>query len=279
MAHIVADDVDPQVQEVIAGFRKDPEYEKELFIDRERAIELTGPDTALVIVDTNRSGYTACEELLALTNTVVVLDHHRQGDDRIREAVLSYIEPYASSACEMIAEILQYISDDIRIKSIEADSMYAGIMIDTNNFMAKAGVRTFEAAAFLRYQGVDPVDVKRLFQSGFEETVQRYRVIEQAKLYRKDIAIACAQENVSRPLAGQAADEILSIDGIHAAFVLFRQNDAVFISARSDSVDRPACILHLPDRLCCLTFAVAEALDLEPLDVLGPAVFVLIVVT
>ena len=120
-----------------------------MFIDRNQAIDLVDDNTVVVVVDTNKPSYTECEDLLYLTKTIVVLDHHRSGNEVIQNAVLSYVEPYASSTCEMVAEILQYFSDDLRIRSMEADCLYAGIMIDTNNFMNKTGVRTFEAAACL----------------------------------------------------------------------------------------------------------------------------------
>ena len=121
-AYIVADDVSDSIRPVIKGFRDNPDYSADMFIDRKRAKELTNADTALVVVDTNKASYTACEELLHLTNTIVVLDHHRQGDDRIQNAVLSYIEPYASSACEMVAEVLQYYDENLKLQSQEADA-------------------------------------------------------------------------------------------------------------------------------------------------------------
>ncbi len=236
MAHIVADDVDPQVQEVIAGFRKDPEYEKELFIDRERAIELTGPDTALVIVDTNRSGYTACEELLALTNTVVVLDHHRQGDERIREAVLSYIEPYASSACEMVAEIVQYFSEDMKLRPIEADAMYAGIVVDTGNFTSRTGVRTFEAAAYLRRNGADITRVRKMFREDADDLMAKATVVSHAEIFDNSYALSvCDPKGLHSPtvVAAQAANELLNMSGVKASFVLTNYNGQIYISARA----------------------------------------------
>ena len=139
-----------------------------MFVDSEQAKELVDNNTVVVVVDTNKPSYTECEDLLYMTKTVVVLDHHRRGSEVIDNAVLSYVEPYASSACEMVAEILQYFSDDLRIRNMEADCIYAGIMIDTNNFTTRAGVRTFEAAAFLRRSGADVTRVRKMLRDNLE---------------------------------------------------------------------------------------------------------------
>lgn len=151
------------VRPIIENFRDNPDYDEDMFVDSDEAKEIVDNNTVVVVVDTNKPSYTECEELLHKTKTIVVLDHHRQGSEVIQNAVLSYIEPYASSSCEMVAEILQYFSDDIKIYNIEADAIYSGIIIDTNNFTAKTGVRTFEAAAFppplrrRRYQSTENV--------------------------------------------------------------------------------------------------------------------------
>lgn len=154
-AYIVINTPTSSIRPLMDAFLQNKEYDPRMFIKSSEAKEIVDENTVVVVVDTNRPSYTECEELLSMTKTIVVLDHHRQGKDVIQNAVLSYIEPYASSACEMVAEILQYFSDGIRIRNIEADSIYAGIMIDTNNFLTKTGVRTFEAAAFLRRCGAD----------------------------------------------------------------------------------------------------------------------------
>ena len=146
-AYIVINNPTSSIRPLMDGFLHSQDYDSRMFVTSHEAKEIVDDNT---VVDTNRPGYTECEELLYMTKTIVVLDHHRQSKDIIQNAVLSYIEPYASSACEMVAEILQYFADGIRIRNIEADSLYAGIMIDTNNFTTRAGVRTFEAAAFLR---------------------------------------------------------------------------------------------------------------------------------
>ena len=231
-ANIVVEQASSSAPKLLELIRKESQYE-DVLLSGQDAMLLADARSLLIVVDTNRPDQVENRDLLESMNRVAVIDHHRRAADYIANAALNLHEPFASSASELVTELLTYTVDAKSILPCELAALMAGIVLDTKNFTVRVNSRTFEAAAFLRYQGVDPVDVKRLVQSGFEETVQRYRVIEQAKLYRKDIAIACAQENVSRPLAGQAADEILSIDGIHAAFVLFRQNDAVFISARS----------------------------------------------
>ncbi len=235
-AHIVADDVTEDVKPVIEGFRKDASYEQDLFIDREKAKELTGADTALVVVDTNSQSYTACEELLHLTNTIVVLDHHRQGSDRIQNAVLSYIEPYASSACEMVAEILQYFDEEPKLRSMEADAMYAGIVVDTSGFITRTGVRTFEAAAYLRRCGADIVRVRKLFRDDMEDLRARSKAVAAAEIVDDIYAVSvCPSEGLRAPtvVAAQAANELLDVVGIRASFVLTDFNEQVYISARA----------------------------------------------
>ena len=193
-------------------------------------------NTVVVVVDTNRPSYTECEELLHMTKTIVVLDHHRRGSEVIENAVLSYVEPYASSACEMVAEILQYFSDDLRIRNMEADCLYAGIMIDTNNFTTRAGVRTFEAAAFLRRSGADVTRVRKLLRDDLKSYQARAEAVRTAQIYREYYAIArCPSENLDSPtvIGAQAANELLNIAGVKASFVLTQYNNEVYISARA----------------------------------------------
>ena len=155
-----------------------------MFVDSAQAKDLIDNNTVVVVVDTNRPSYTECEELLYMTKTVVVLDHHRRGSEVIENAVRSYVEPDASSACEMVAEILQYFSDDLRIRNIEADCLYAGIVIDTNNFTTRAGVRTFEAAAFLRRSGADVTRVRKLLRDDLKSYQARADAVRTAHIYR-----------------------------------------------------------------------------------------------
>ena len=189
--------------------------------------------TLLVVVDTNRPEMVESQALLESLNRVAVIDHHRRAADYISNAALSLHEPFASSASELVTELLMYAVDAKDILPGELKALLAGIVLDTKNFTVRVNSRTFEAAAFLRYQGADPVEVKRLFQSDFEQTVRRYQIIEAARVYRDSLAVACEDREISRALAGQAADELLNIDGIDTSFVLFRQPDGIYISARS----------------------------------------------
>lgn len=235
-ANIVADDVADSIRPIIKGFRDNPDYDADMFIDRKQAMELTGPDTVVVVVDTNKASYTACEELLHQTNSIVVLDHHRQGDDTIKNAVLSYIEPYASSACEMVAEVLQYYDDSLKLRSQEADAMYGGIVIDTQNFVTKTGVRTFEAAAYLRRSGADITRVRKQFREDMEDSRAKAKAVAEAEVFRGAYAISvCDSEGLHSPtiVAAQAANELLNIVGIKASFVMTDYNDQIYISARS----------------------------------------------
>ena len=171
-----------------------------------------------------------------MTKTVVVLDHHRQAGEVVEHAVLSYIEPYASSACEMVAEILQYVDDDMRLRQVEADAMYAGIMIDTNNFLTKTGVRTFEAAAFLRRCGADITRVRKIFRSSMNEYKIRAEAIAAMEIYREYYAITeCKAQSAESPtiIGAQVANALLEITDVKASFVLTEYNERIFVSARS----------------------------------------------
>ena len=235
-ASIVADDIAESVRPVIEGFKEKKGADPEMFVDRRRAKELTNADTVLIIVDTNRANYTACKELLRLTTSIVVFDHHRQGVDRIDNAVLSYIEPYASSACEMVAEVLQYFDDTLKLRSNEADAMYAGIVVDTNGFITRTGVRTFEAAAYLRQNGADVTRVRKLFRDEPGDLIARAKAIAGAELFLNEYAISvCPGEGTSQPtiVAAQAANELLNVKNVKASFVLVSYNEQVYISARA----------------------------------------------
>lgn len=234
--HIVINDPTSSIRPLMAGFLNSPEYEDNMFVSSQEAKELVDANTCVVVVDTNKPSYTECEDLLYKTKTIVVLDHHRRGSEVIQNAVLSYVEPYASSTCEMVAEVLQYFSDGIRIRSLEADSIYAGIMIDTNNFTAKAGVRTFEAAAFLRRCGADVTRVRKMLRDNIESYKARAEAIRTAEIYREVFAIAvCPSEGLESPtvVGAQASNELLNIAGIKASFVLTAYNNVIYISARA----------------------------------------------
>ena len=234
--NIVVNDPTTSIRPLMAGYMNNPDYEPSMFVNSAQAKELVDNNTVVVVVDTNKPSYTECQDLLYMTKTVVVLDHHRRGSEVIENAVLSSVEPYASSACEMVAEILQYFSDDLRIRNMEADCLYAGIMIDTNNFTTRAGVRTFEAAAFLRRSGADVTRVRKLLRDNLESYKARAEAVRTASIYRNYFAIArCPSEGVDSPtvVGAQAANELLNIAGVKASFVLTQYNDEVYISARA----------------------------------------------
>ena len=233
--HIVVNDPSTSIRPLMAGYINNPDYEH-LCSLTEPAMELVDDNTVVVVVDTNKPSYTECEELLYMTKTIVVLDHHRRGNEVIQNAVLSYVEPYASSTCEMVAEILQYFSDDLRLRNIEADCIYAGIMIDTNNFITRAGVRTFEAAAFLRRSGADMTRVRKMLRDNIDSYKARAEAVRTAEIYRGCFAIAkCPSEGLESPtvVGAQAANELLNIAGVKASFVLTTYNKEVYVSARA----------------------------------------------
>ena len=235
-AYIVINTPTSSIRPLMDGFLHSQEYDSRMFVNSHEAKEIVDDNTVVVVVDTNRPNYTECEELLSMTKTIVVLDHHRQTNEQIENAVLSYIEPYASSACEMVAEILQYFADGIRIRNIEADSIYAGIMIDTNNFLTKTGVRTFEAAAFLRRCGADVTRVRKLFRENVEDYRAKGEAIRNAELFREHFAISvCPSEGLESPtvVGAQAANELLNVIGVRASFVLTDYRNTIYISARS----------------------------------------------
>ena len=234
--HIVINEVSTSVKPLLELFTGHPEYETDMFINSQQAIEAAGANTVLVIVDVNRPSITECPELLKICKSIVVLDHHRQSSEVIENATLSYVEPYASSACEMVAEILQYVGDGIKIRSNEADCIYAGIIIDTNNFVAKTGVRTFEAAAFLRRNGADVTRVRKLFREEASDYKAKAETVRHAEIYRNDFAISrCPSSGIESPtiVGAQAANELLDIKGIKASFVLTEYQGKVYISGRS----------------------------------------------
>ncbi len=235
-AHIVLNDVTTSVAPLVALFKNNPEYDEDMIIGSQQAIEMAGNNVVLVVVDVNKPSITECPDLLRFCKSVVVLDHHRQGTETIENATLSYVEPYASSASEMVSEILQYTYDNIKIRTEEADCLYSGIMIDTNNFMSKAGVRTFEAAAFLRRNGADVTRVRKLFREDAAEYKAKADAVSQAEIYKQFFAISiCNNEELQSPtiVGAQAANELLNIRGIKASFVLTDFQGKIYISARS----------------------------------------------
>ena len=235
-AHIVLNDISNTLQPLVDLFKNNPEYDADMIVGSTQAIELAGNNAVLVVVDVNKPAITECPDLLKACKSIVVLDHHRQGAETIENATLSYVEPYASSTCEMVSEILQYTSDGIKIRTEEADCMYSGIMIDTNNFMSKTGVRTFEAAAFLRRSGADVIRVRKMFREGANEYKAKADAVSQAEIYRQSYAISiCTSEDIQSPtvVGAQAANELLNIRGVKASFVLTEYQGKIFVSARS----------------------------------------------
>ena len=235
-AHIVLNDTIPAIQPMVDLFKNNPEYEEDMIIGSQQAIEAAGNNTVLVVVDVNKPSITECPDLLRFCKSVVVLDHHRQGTETIENATLSYVEPYASSACEMVSEVLQYTYDNIKMRSEEADCLYSGIMIDTNNFMVKTGVRTFEAAAFLRRNGADVTRVRKLFREDAMEYKAKADAVSQAEIYKQCFAISiCTADDLPSPtiIGAQAANELLNIRGVKASFVLTDYQGKIYISARS----------------------------------------------
>ena len=235
-ANVVINEVSASLRPLYNMYIDNPSYPDDLFLTSEQALNLADENSMVVVVDTNRPKMVECEELLYLAKTIVVLDHHRQSSDSIDNALLSYIEPYASSACEMVSEILQYIVDDIQIPNLEASSMYAGIMIDTNSFMNRTGVRTFEAAAFLRRSGADITLVRKMFRDDMEGYRAKAAIISSAEVYQKKFAIATGADlHVESPtiIGAQAANELLDISEIKASFVLTEYNGKIYVSARS----------------------------------------------
>lgn len=235
-AQIVINEPTSSIRPLMEAFTTENGYPEEMFINSETALEMLNRNTAVVVVDTNRPSYTECPELLKRAKSIVVFDHHRQGSEVIENPLLSYIEPYASSACEMVAEVLQYFQDGFKLTAAEADCIYAGILIDTNNFMTKTGVRTFEAAAYLRRSGAEVTRVRKMLREDMACYKARAEVVRHAEVYRGAFAIAvCPSEDVASPtvVGAQAANELLNIIGIKASFVLTEYAGKIYVSSRS----------------------------------------------
>ncbi|MCR4684418.1 MAG: DHH family phosphoesterase [Lachnospiraceae bacterium] len=236
-AHIVVNEVTNSIRPLMDEILQEGEPAEDLILNSQRALEVADATTALIVVDVNKPSFTECKELLGKCPTIVVLDHHRQGTEKIQNATLSYIEPYASSASEMVAEILQYIHDNVKLRPAEADCIYSGIMIDTNNFTAKTGVRTFEAAAYLRRNGADVTRVRKMFRNNMEDYKARAEVVRNAEVVLGAYAVSVSEAGSSTEsptvLGAQAANELLNINGIKASFVLTEYQGEIYVSARS----------------------------------------------
>ncbi len=248
-AHIVINERTVSLVQILGLFDNNPEYEKDFIVTSTQALELVTDNSCVVVVDVNNPARTECPELLGRCKSVVVFDHHRAGKDVIEGATLSYVEGYASSACEMVAEIVQYTGENIRLRQEEADAIYGGIVVDTDGFVKNCGVRTFEAAAFLRRSGADVVRVRKLFREEAVEYKARADAVSQAEIYRDAFAISvCSGEGLRSPtvVGAQAANEMLNIDGVKASFVMTEYNDLIFVSARSiDEVNVQLVMEHM----------------------------------
>ncbi|MCT4618077.1 MAG: DHH family phosphoesterase [Marinisporobacter sp.] len=232
-AYIVLDGINEAIKNLYDSIK---EHEVYKFISSEELLNGMSKDTLVVVVDTHRPNFTQCPKALDLVERIVLIDHHRRGAEFIDKAVLTYLEPYASSTCELVAEILQYMDDKINIEKIEAEALLAGITVDTKNFSFKTGVRTFEAASWLRRAGADTTNVRQLFQDDLETFVAIAEVVKNAKSIGNNIALSVCSKDMENTslVAAQAADELLNIRGITASFVLGIRNEGeIIISGRS----------------------------------------------
>jgi len=232
-ARIVVDPVRNSAAMLIEALRAQPEY-KDVFLDPEDAIVRADSRTLLVVVDTNRPEQVESSSLLEACTRVAVIDHHRRAASYIQNAALTFHEPYASSVCELMSELLQELTEPGDMIHLEAEAVLAGIALDTKNFTIRTGERTFDAAAFLRRIGADTAEVKKYMQSDMTHAVEKYRVLQQMRMYREGIAVVAYEEEIDRIVAAQAADEMLNISGVQASFVAFAtETGGVIISARS----------------------------------------------
>ena len=233
-AYILCDINAPQINQLVKRISQNIPYE-EAFIKREEVAEKADSSTVVVVVDTHRPAYTEMPELLE-QKTVILIDHHRRSAEFIEDTTLSYHEPYASSTCELVAELLQYAGGNLKISQYEAEAIYAGIMLDTKDFATRTGVRTFEAAAYLKRCGIDIEQVRKFFKNDFESYIKIAKIISDAEIINSKIAISTSDEVQSsdmRIIAAQAADKLLSVNEIEASFVIMQLENEVTLSARS----------------------------------------------
>lgn len=234
--YIVENTVTAPILPLKDRFLQSADYPEDMFVTGAQALQLVDNNTVLVVVDCNRPSIIDEPELLRACKTIVVFDHHRQSSETVQGAVLSYCEPYASSACEMIAEMMQYIGDGIKVKGPEADAMYGGIVIDSQEFTVQTGVRTFEAAAYLRRCGADITRIRKVFRENLKDYQAKAAAISSAEIYRDAYAFSTiSPKGLESPtvICAQAANELLNIRGIKASIVLTLYNDIIYVSARS----------------------------------------------
>ena len=248
-AHIVMGEVTSSVKPFMNRFIGKDEYPEDMFVNNSNAVNLVTSSTVVIVVDVNRPLLTECPELLDKCKTIIVFDHHRRSSDSINGAVLSYVDPYASSAAEMVTEMIQYVDDGVKLKAFEADALYAGINIDTDGFNSKSGPRTFEAAAFLRRHGADVTRVRKMLRNDMNEYKAIAHAVSRAEVYKDAFAITIFDgTGLESPTIGgaKAANQLLDISGIKASFVVTQYNDKIYISARSiDEVNVQLVMEHL----------------------------------
>ncbi|WP_326906716.1 DHH family phosphoesterase [Sedimentibacter sp. MB31-C6] len=234
-SYIVLNNVNYALKNMYERIKVEDSHYLESIIDTETALSLVEQNTLCVVLDTHRGSYTEAPELLTNVEKIVLIDHHRRSEEYIENTLLDYIEPYASSTCELVSEIIQYMDDHIKLTKFEADALMAGIVVDTNSFTFKTGVRTFEAASFLRRNGADTVDVKQLFNDSLDAMKKKTEIIDKSEIKYGDIAISYIDEiaDDSNVIAAQSADELLTIKDVVASFVLVRNEDYINISGRS----------------------------------------------
>ena len=232
--YIVNDDFGMNLGGYVEALKKVDEYEG-VFIDTKEANTMISEDSLLIIVDTHKKSYVQSPELLDKTENIIIIDHHRKSPDFIENTKLTFQEVYASSAAELVTEILQYVDRKVDLRTIEAESLYGGIMVDTKNFTFKTGVRTFEAAAFLRKKGVDIIKVKKWFQADLDSYNIIADIVKSAELINESIAISVYEEpgKDANTICAKAADELPTISNITASFVIGNTGDNICISGRS----------------------------------------------
>ncbi len=246
-AYIVLNSINYSIKSLYERMLKEDEGYAEVVVNTEQALSLMDPESVCVVLDTHKASFTEAPEVVEKAERIVLIDHHRRGEEYIESAVLDYIEPYASSTCELVSEMIQYLEEHIKLTKFEADAMLAGIVVDTNSFIFKTGVRTFEAASFLRRNGADTIEVKELFSEGLESMKRKTEIIERAEMKFGDIAISYVDEQSddSNVMAAKAADELLTIKDVKASFVLVKQDGYIHISGRSTGQISVQLILEL----------------------------------
>lgn len=243
-AHLIKEEKCVPGTILVNAMEPQPEYQG-VFVTAEEALQNITPDTLLVVVDTNRPDQVASRELLETCSKIAVIDHHRRAADYIENAVMNFHEPYASSASELVTELIQYTIDPSDLTREEAEALLSGIVLDTKNFTLRTGGRTFEAAAFLRRCGADTTEVRKMFQNNLDETIQRFEVLKNAKFSHDGVAVAASERDVGRIIAAQAADELLNVSGVEASFVLYTEDGGVNISGRSSGSVNVQVILEM----------------------------------